>query len=84
MEQKKIMKQLIEFNRTSFNNMYSTMVMLQEQAEKMAETLLAHPGLLPQEGKEVMKEWVKIFRAQRLEYKQTVDENFKKLEDFFN
>lgn len=84
MEHKKLMKQLIKYNRTSFNNMYSTMVMLQEQAEKMTDTLLDHPYLLPEEGKKVIKEWAKIFKDQRIEYKKTVDENFEKLDDFFN
>ena len=78
------MKQLIKYNRRSFNSMYNTVVMLQEQGEKMTDTLLDHPYLLPEEGKKVIKEWAKIFKVQRVEYKKNVDENFKKLYDFFN
>ena len=84
MDQKELMKQLVEFNKTSFNNTYNTMIMLQEQAERMASTLINHPTLLTDDGKKTIKEWVKMFRTQREEYQDTVNDNFKKIEDFID
>ncbi len=82
MDQKTLMKQLIEFNKTSFNNTYNTMIMMQEQAERMTSTLINHPTLLTEEGKKTIEDWVKLFKAKRYEYQDVVNENFKKLEDF--
>ncbi len=82
MDQKELMKQLVEFNKTSFNNTYNTMTMLQEQAERMASTLINHPTLLTDDGKKTIREWVKMFKTQRDEYKGVVNENFTKIEEF--
>lgn len=83
MDQKKFMKQILEFNQTSFNNTYNTLVMLQEQAEKMAATLVDHPTLLPEDGKEIIKEWLNLFKQHQADYKETVNENFKNLINYF-
>ncbi len=82
MDQKTLMKQLIEFNKTSFNNTYNTMIMMQEQAERMSSTLINHPTLLTDDGKKVIEDWVSLFKTKRHEYQDVVNENFKKLEDF--
>lgn len=84
MDQKQLIKQLIEFNKTSFNNTYNNMVMFQEQAEKMSSTLLNHPTVLTDDGKKIIKDWVKTFKVKRKEYKEVVNDNFKKLEDFLD
>ncbi len=82
MDQKTLMKQLLEFNKTSFNNTYNTMIMMQEQAERMTSTLINHPTLLTEDGKKVIEDWVTLFKTKRYEYQDVVNENFKKLENF--
>ncbi len=60
------------------------MTMLQEQAERMATTLINHPTLLTEDGKKIIKEWVKTFKNQREEYQGVVNDNFEKIEDFLD
>ncbi len=84
MDQKTLMKQLLEFNKTSFNNTYNTMIMMQEQAERMTSTLINHPTLLTDEGKNTIEDWVKVFKTKRDEYQDIVNSNFKKLEEFID
>lgn len=84
MDQKTLMKQLLEFNKTSFNNTYNTMIMMQEQAERMSSTLIEHPTLLTDEGKNTIRDWVKIFKTKRDEYQDIVNSNFKKIEEFID
>lgn len=84
MDQKTLMKQLLEFNKTSFNNTYNTMIMMQEQAERMTSTLINHPTLLSEDGKKTMENWVKVFKIRRDEYQKIVNDNFKKLEAFLD
>jgi hypothetical protein len=84
MESGKFAKQMIDFYKSTFDNSFNAMVMLQEQTEKTMKTALDQTTWLPAEGKKVVDEWVKAYTQGREEFKKVVDENFKKVEDFFN
>ncbi len=83
MDQNQILKQMIEFNKAAFDNSLNAMVMLQEQTEKMVNTFLEQATWLPEEGKKAIGEWVKAYKKGRGDFKKAVDENYKKVEDFF-
>jgi polyhydroxyalkanoate synthesis regulator phasin len=83
MDQKQVLKQMIDFNKAAFNNTFNAFVMLQDQAESMSNTLLTQATGLPQEGKNAIEELVKNCKTGRETFKKTVDESFKKVEDFF-
>ena len=75
---------MIEFNKATFDNTFNAMVMLQEQAERLANTLLEQATWLPEEGKKVIEEWVEAYKKGREDFKKAADENFKRVEDFFS
>lgn len=83
MDQKQVLKQMIDFNRAAFNNTFNAFVMLQDQAESMSNTLLTQATGLPQEGKKAIEELVKNCKTGRDTFKKTVDESFNKVEGFF-
>jgi hypothetical protein len=83
MDQKQVLKQMIDFNKAAFNNTFNAFVMLQDQAESMSNTLLTQATGLPQEGKKAIEELVKNCKTGRDTFKKTVDESFNKVEDFF-
>ena len=83
MDQKQVLKQMIDFNKAAYNNTFNAFVMLQDQAESLSNTLLAQATWLPQEGKKAIEELVKNCKTGRETFKKTVDESFKKVEDFF-
>ena len=83
MDQQQILRQMIEFNKTTFDNSFKTMVMLQEQTERMVNTIMAQTTWLPEEGKKVLNEWVKAYKKGRDDFKKLVDESYKNVEDFF-
>ena len=83
MDQKQVLKQMIDFNKAAFNNTFNAFVMLQDQAESMSNMLLTQATGLPQEGKKAIEELVKNCKTGREGFKKTVDESFKKVEDFF-
>ena len=83
MDQKQVLKQMIDFNKAAYNNTFNAFVMLQDQAESMSNTLLTQATGLPQEGKNAIEELVKNCKTGRETFKKTVDESFKKVEDFF-
>ena len=84
MDSAKITKQMIDFQKTTFDNTFSAMIMMQEQTERMANTLLEQAAWMPEEGKTVINDWVKAYKKGREDFKKGVDENFKKVEDFFS
>lgn len=83
MEPLKLAKQMIDFNKATFDNTFSAMVLLQEQTEKMVNTFMEQATFLPAEGKKMLNEWVETFRKGRENFKKTVDESFAKVEDYF-
>ena len=83
MEQKQIIKQMIQVNKAVFETTYNSMAMLQDQMEKTTSMFLEQASWLPAEGRKVVEEWLKAYKKGRENFKSTVDESFKKVETFF-
>jgi hypothetical protein len=83
MEQTTIMKQMINFNKAAFDNAYNAMVMFQDETEKMVNMSMEQATWIPEEGKQFADEWTKTCRQGWKDFKNAVDANFKKAEDFF-
>ncbi|MEW6374721.1 MAG: hypothetical protein AB1502_02895 [Thermodesulfobacteriota bacterium] len=83
MEQTKIAKQMINFQKTAFNNTFNAITMLQDQAERMGNLVLEQFSWPPEEGKRVINGWIETYKKARDDFKKAVDESFKKVEDFF-
>jgi division protein CdvB (Snf7/Vps24/ESCRT-III family) len=81
---KEITKQVISFYKTTFENSYSTMVMLQEQAEKLMKTILDQAPWMTDDGRKALDQWVGAYRKGREEFKKSVDDGYKKVEEFFS
>ena len=83
MEQKQIIKQMIQFNKNIFETTFSSMAMLQDQMEKTTDMFLGQASWLPAEGRKVVDEWLKAYKKGRENFKSSVDESYKKVETFF-
>jgi hypothetical protein len=83
MDPLKLTKQMIDFNKASFDNTFNAMVLLQEQAEKMVNTFMEQATSLPGEGKKALNEWVETVKKGREDFKKVVDQGFGKVEDYF-
>lgn len=83
MDPKQIAKQMVDFNKTAFDNSFETMSVIQDQAEKMFTATMEQTSFFPEEGKKLIYEWIKNYKKGRDDFKATADENFKKVESFF-
>lgn len=83
MDQKTMMKQMIDFNKTTFDNAFNTMATLQDQSERMTAMFLEQATWLPKEGKKVIEEWAKAYKSGRETFKKNMDDAFKKVEAYF-
>jgi hypothetical protein len=83
MDPKQIAKQMIQFNKTAFDNTFNAMTVMQEQTEKMIGMYLEQAPMMPAEGKKAIADWMKAYKRGREDFKASVEENYKKVEDFF-
>jgi beta-lactamase class A len=84
METTKMAKQAINFQKTAFEKMFNATVMLQDQTEKMANSLMDQASWMPAESKKLINDWVVAYKKGRDDFKKSVDDNFKKTEDMFD
>ena len=83
MENKIIAKQIIDFHKSTFDNTFNSLTILQEQTEKMVQTFLQQATWLPAEGKAAVNEWVNVYNKGRIGFKAAADNNYKKVEEYF-
>ena len=83
-EPNQMLKQMLDFNKTAFDNSFKAMSMVYEQNEKMLEAFLGQANWLPEEGQKALKEWTMSYKRGCEEFKKQVDENYAKVESFFN
>jgi gamma-glutamyl:cysteine ligase YbdK (ATP-grasp superfamily) len=83
MDQKQILKQMIEFNQATFNNTFQAMMLLQDQFERVAQTAIDQSNWLPAEGRKAIENWVEAYKTGRDNYKSYVEDSYKKVEKYF-
>jgi hypothetical protein len=83
MDQKQITKQMIEFNKTAFDNTFNAMIVLQDQTEKLVSNFLGKAPWFPEEGKKAINDWINTYKKGREDFKASADESYKKVADYF-
>ncbi|PKN19850.1 MAG: hypothetical protein CVU71_05645 [Deltaproteobacteria bacterium HGW-Deltaproteobacteria-6] len=83
MEQKQIARQMMEFNKTAFDNSFSAMSALQDQTEKLVFSFLDKAPWFPQEGKKAVNDWVTSYKKGRQDFKAAADESYQKVAEYF-
>lgn len=83
MDQKAMVKQILEFNKSALDNAFNAMCLLQEQSEKMSQATLEQASWLPAEGKKVINDLTAAYKKGRDDFKKGIDEAFKKAEEYF-
>jgi hypothetical protein len=79
-----IFKNMLQFNKTVFENTYNAMTLMQDQAEKTFESLWDQNNVLPKDGKNLIDEWTKVYKTGRESLKHYTDAAFNKAEAFFS
>jgi len=80
MDPKKLGQQMIDFYKTTFENSFNAIMMLQEQTERMTSLYWGQMVNLPQEAKKGLNEWAKSHNKNCEDFKKVVDDGFKNLE----
>ncbi len=83
MDQKMLFRQMIDFQKATFDNSFKAMATLQEQGEKMVSMFLDQASWLPEDGKKAVTDWIEAYKKGREDFKGAVEKNFNKVEDYF-
>jgi hypothetical protein len=79
----KMAKQVIEFQKATFDNTFNVISMIQEQSEKTFNTFLeTGTWPLPEEGQKVINEWTQSLKKGREEFKKMMDDGFERIESY--
>ncbi len=84
MENKELVKQMVELHKTSFDNSFNMLVTLQDQMEKMVNSFVDQTPGLPAEGKKAFSNLVSTFRKGREDFRKVVDDGYKKVEEYIS
>lgn len=76
--------QVLDFQKSTFNNTYNTFLKIQEQSEKIAESFMKDNTAIPAEGRKILDEWKLVLKKGQTEIKKSIDEGFSKAESFFS
>ena len=82
MTPKDLLKQMVTFNKAAFENSFNTMLMLQEQMERMSRVYVDQATGISAETKNAVNEWTQLYKKGLADFKAMIDENFKKVEVF--
>jgi polyhydroxyalkanoate synthesis regulator phasin len=83
METEKFAKQIIDFQKATFDNTFTAVTMLQDQTERMVNTMIEQATWLPEESRRAIEEMVGTYKKGRADFKEVMDENFVKMTDLF-
>jgi len=83
MQPKNMMKQMIEFNKSAYENAFKNMNMLQEQMEKMLNQYIDQAVGIPEEGRKAAKEWAKMYKKGFDDFRKLMEDNYKRVDTSF-
>jgi len=84
MDTHQMVKQMLGFNKTVFVNTLNAIVMIEEQNQRRVKRLMEHAACFPEEGKQVIKEWMEASKLDREHFHRVLEEGFKQVEEFFD
>ena len=74
------LKRMTTFNHTLFQNAFDVSVQIQDQFEKIGDTMLDQAGWLPADHRNRYNAWLEACKAGRDSYRTYIDEGFKNIE----
>lgn len=83
MENNEILKQVINYHKAAFDTGFNSVVMLHEQTSKAVDNILRQSPWIPSQTKSLFNEWSDMYKKSTLDFKEAADQNYSKLEEYF-
>jgi hypothetical protein len=81
-ESTKAIKQILDFNKNTFDSGLNVMMNISEQNEKMFRSLMDQASWMPDEGKKLVFQWSDLYRKGFEDFKKAADENYKTVVEY--
>lgn len=81
MEITKVAKQMIGFQKSIFENSFTTLTLAQDQTENMVNSYLDQLPWVTEEGKKSLQDSVDMAKKARADFKKAVDDGYAKFEE---
>lgn len=84
MDSKDKTRQMIDYHKAAFETYYNSVQMLQDQTTKALDNMLKQSPWIPAQTKSFINEWISIYKKVTTDFKESVDQNYAKMEEFLN
>jgi hypothetical protein len=82
MEYTEITKQVIDFQKMSFANLYNAIAMVQDQTTSAMDIVLSESTWVPEDGRKAVQGWLGACQEERDRFKSYVDGSFSSVEKY--
>jgi hypothetical protein len=83
MHNTKFAKEILEFQKSVFDNGYNTLLQVQTQAENLADMMLMQTQWMPEEGKRLIDQWTQALKKGQKDLKAMADQGYDTLKTVF-
>ncbi|MGB3224362.1 MAG: hypothetical protein WBB23_16295 [Desulforhopalus sp.] len=84
METVKMTKQMIDFQKTVFDNTFNGVVFMQDYSQNMLDGFMRQFPWVTEQNQKPLKDTVELMKKARTDYKKAVDQGFHQLENMIN
>jgi hypothetical protein len=76
MQTSKLTKQILDFQKSTFETFYGTMTRIQNQMESTTTNLLKRSSIVPEEGLRALDAWSSAIKQGQSDVKKMIDDGF--------
>lgn len=84
MNHSKILIQMMEIHKTAFDNSFKTLTTVQDNSEKVFFRFVDKNPLFSDNSRKSINDYLSAYRKGRVDFKNSVDESYKKATDYFS
>jgi hypothetical protein len=84
MDQRQMVKQMMQMNKLAFDNSFNTMTGTYEQNRLMFTTFLSQADTVPPEAKKAIEDWLQSYKQGCQEMKKIVDQGYEVVEKYMS
>lgn len=82
MENTELIKKALEYNKTTFENVFKTITTVQEESHKTVGEALEKATLIPEEGKAAVQQWLAASKEAGEKFRETVLKGHESIEKY--
>jgi len=80
MDQSQVLKQMVQFNKSAFDNTFSALEMATDQNSRMITAFLEQAAWMPEDGKKTIRQWLDQYKKGCTDLKSMMNETYKRVE----